>query len=285
MRRTLRLLLLGLGLVGLAGCTTFGTAPTSAPVMAALAQPPRRPTATPAPAPTAPPAPVEPSPTAPPAPTAIPVLPPLDATAQLVDLRLAGVPQARSGLLLRREAVGDLIALVTAAQHDGFRLEIRSAYRSYSHQSVTFEKWVDHELVHARQRGHPLTYAEAVTRAATYSAPPGKSEHQTGLTIDLLPIGASDIGFIIPDDLRIWLNANAYKYGWVQSYPIKLSEDVLITQQLTGYTSEPWHWRWQGRAAAQALYENGYLDPASALVPPPLPARCDADHDPCQILP
>ncbi len=269
--------------IGLAGCSTFGTAaPTSAPMIAALAAPPlSRPT----PAPTTPP--TLPAPTAtptPPAPTAVPMLPPLDATAELVDLRLAGVHQARSGLLLRREAVADLSAFVMAAQQDGFRLEIRSAYRSYSQQSATFEKWVDHELTQARQSGRPIQRDEAIRRAAAYSAQPGQSEHQTGLTIDLLPTGAPEIGFLIPDALQAWLNANAYKYGWVQSYPVKLNQGVLITELLTGYTSEPWHWRWQGRTAAQDLYEHGYLDPASFVVPPPLPARCDADHDPCQIV-
>jgi D-alanyl-D-alanine carboxypeptidase len=259
-------------------------------MMAALAMPRANPTALPtAHGPDSPPtarptAAPHPRSAAPPAPTAIPILPPLDASPELVDLRLAGLRQARPGLLLRREAVADLSALLAAARQDGFQLEIRSAYRSYSDQSATFEKWVAYEMSKARERGAPIKRAEAIRRAATYSAPPGLSEHQTGLTVDLLPSGAPEIGFIIPDGMQAWLNTNAYQYGWVQSYPIKLSQGLLITQQLTGYTSEPWHWRWQGRAAAQDLYDRGYLDPASLLVPPALPALCDADHNPCQIL-
>ncbi|KPL91011.1 M15 family metallopeptidase [Herpetosiphon geysericola] len=238
-----------------------------------------KPTRTPLPTPTR-----TPRPTQTPTPTAVPLLPVLAADAELLDLRLAGVRGSRSGQLLRSEAVADLKALIDAARHDGFELEIRSAYRSYAEQANTFEGWVQYELSSAAQAGKPLSRKQAIANAATYSAKPGTSEHQTGLTVDLLPQGAPEIGFRIPDPLKDWLNANAYKYGWVQSYPIKYRDGELITYELMGYTSEPWHWRWQGRASAKALYDQGYLDTDSLLVPPELPRICDGDHDPCTIL-
>lgn len=227
-----------------------------------------------------------PRPTIMPQPTAIPLLPTLDAAPELLDLRLAGVWQARSGQVLRREAIPDLLALLEAARQAGFKLEIRSGYRSYADQRATFEKWVQHELSAAQQWGAPITRATARERAATYSAIPGHSEHQSGLAIDLLPSGAAELGFVVPPDVQVWLAYNAHFYGWVQSYPLKLDADgVVITADLTGYTNEPWHWRWQGRAAAQDLFERGYLDPHTSIVPPPLPLVCDADHDPCALQP
>lgn len=238
-----------------------------------------KPTRTPVPTPT-----LTPRPTNTPTPTAVPLLPTLDPEAELLDLRLAGVRGSRSGQLLRREAVADLKALIDAARRDGFVLEIRSAYRSYAEQASTFEGWVQYELSSAAQTGKPISRKQAIAYAATYSAKPGTSEHQTGLTVDLLPQGAPEIGFRIPDPLKDWLNTNAYKYGWVQSYPIKYRDGELITYELMGYTSEPWHWRWQGRDSAKALYDQGYLDTDSLLVPPELPRICDAEHDPCTIL-
>ncbi|XSG77030.1 M15 family metallopeptidase [Herpetosiphon llansteffanensis] len=238
-----------------------------------------KPTRTPLPTPTN-----TPSPTQTPTPTAVPLIPALDADVELLDLRLAGVRGSRSGQLLRSEAVADLKELIDAARRDGFALEIRSAYRSYAEQANTFEGWVQYELSSAAQAGKPISRKQAIAYAATYSAKPGTSEHQTGLTVDLLPQGAPEIGFRIPDPLKDWLNANAYKYGWVQSYPIKYRDGELITYELMGYTSEPWHWRWQGRASAKFLYDQGYLDTDSLLVPPELPRICDADHDPCTIL-
>lgn len=227
-----------------------------------------------------------PRPTIRPQPTAIPLLPTLDAAPELLDLRLAGVWQARSGQVLRREAIPDLLALLEAARVAGFKLEIRSGYRSYTDQSATFEKWVQHELSAAQTWGAPITRATASKRAATYSAIPGHSEHQSGLAIDLLPSGAAELGFVVPLDVQVWLAYNAHLYGWVQSYPMKLDADGgLITSDLTGYTNEPWHWRWQGRAAALDLFERGYLDPQTKIVPPPLPLVCDAAHDPCALQP
>jgi D-alanyl-D-alanine carboxypeptidase len=195
------------------------------------------------------------------------------------------VAQARPGQRLRPEPVADLIELLEAARAAGFKLEVRSAYRSYIDQEATFEKWVAYELRQARQNGQPISRATAMERASAYSAAPGKSEHQTGLAVDLLPTGAPDIGFIIPADLQVWLASNAHLYGWVQSYPVKTDQaGYSITAQLTGYTSEPWHWRWQGRAAASDLFERGYLDPAGPALPPALPLICDLDHDPCAPL-
>ena len=279
--------LAGCGTTALSAPAVFSSAtlppPTASATTTATALPTATVTQKSTPLPTAT---VTPRPTITPSPTAIPPLPTLDAAPELLDLRLAGVWQARSGQILRREAIPDLLALLAAARQAGFTLEIRSGYRSYAEQSATFEKWVQHELSAAQQWGAPITRATARERTATYSAIPGHSEHQTGLAIDLLPSGAAELGFVVPQDVQVWLAYNAHLYGWVQSYPLKLDADgASITADLTGYTNEPWHWRWQGRAAAQALFERGYLDPQTNIVPPPLPLLCNADHDPCALQP
>ena len=43
------------------------------------------------------------------------------------------------------------------------------------------------------------------------------------------------------DQPGTWLKANAWKYGFVMSYPKGMTS-------LTCYTYEPWHYRYVGRA-------------------------------------
>ncbi|MDD3663185.1 MAG: M15 family metallopeptidase, partial [Candidatus Pacebacteria bacterium] len=81
----------------------------------------------------------------------------------------------------------------------------------------------------------------------------GYSEHQLGTTIDL---SGSSIGYAstltkfggTPEDL--WLNENAHKYGFVQSYPIGKEE-------VTGYMYEPWHYRYLGVEIATKIKKSG----------------------------
>ena len=47
-----------------------------------------------------------------------------------------------------------------------------------------------------------------------------------------------------------WLKENAHKFGFILRYP-KEKEDV------TGYSYEPWHYRFVGREAATEIYEKG----------------------------
>ena len=48
----------------------------------------------------------------------------------------------------------------------------------------------------------------------------------------------------------IWLNNNAYKYGFILRYPESKTEE-------TGYSFEPWHYRYVGTSLAEKLYNNG----------------------------
>jgi len=49
-----------------------------------------------------------------------------------------------------------------------------------------------------------------------------------------------------------WLEQNAWKYGFVLSYP-KGYESV------TGYSYESWHYRYIGRSNAEALKKSGKI--------------------------
>lgn len=118
-----------------------------------------------------------------------------------------------------------------AAVQNGFSLEIMSGFRSYETQRNLYNRYVN-------------TYGKA--EADTFSAEPGKSEHQTGLAFDL---GWVDDGYAYTAEGK-WLADNCYKYGFIIRYP-KGKESI------TGYKYEPWHVRYLGNPLATDVYNSG----------------------------
>lgn len=124
-----------------------------------------------------------------------------------------------------------------AAKAEKITLVAFSTYRSYAYQKALFEKYV------AR---------DGFEKASTYSAQPGKSEHQTGLGFD---IGGADsskyakFSFSSTKEAK-WLAANAHRYGFHLRYP-------LGKESWTGYTYESWHYRYVGATLAAQLKMTG----------------------------
>lgn len=123
--------------------------------------------------------------------------------------------------------------MVDDARKEGLQLYCVSAYRSYSYQSTLYQRYV-------RQDGREL--------ADTYSARPGYSEHQTGLAVDINT--ASRSSHFENTAQYQWLAENSWKYGFILRYP-QDKEDI------TGFTFEPWHYRYVGQELAKAVYESG----------------------------
>ncbi len=139
-------------------------------------------------------------------------------------------------LWLREEALGQLEKLWQAATDDGVTLTIISAYRSYDYQQTLFQSY-------ATSHGGE----EAANR---FSARAGQSEHQLGTTVDFGGT-AFDLKAAYADtDQGNWLANNAYRFGFVMSYPEGKEE-------ITGYIFEPWHYRYIGLEAAQEWYASG----------------------------
>jgi D-alanyl-D-alanine carboxypeptidase len=101
---------------------------------------------------------------------------------------------------------------------------------------------------------------DGAATAETYSAPPGTSEHQTGLAIDVTGADgrcpASECFGLRPE--AAWLAAHAAAYGFVVRYPAG-------KELVTGYRSEPWHLRYVGTELARSLAATGrVLEEAAA---------------------
>ncbi len=131
----------------------------------------------------------------------------------------------------------------------GVELFITSAFRPYAVQAAIFEDHV------AREMAGGLDHGAAVAASATYSARPGHSEHQLGTTADLTyraaDGGLPGFGRFMAHQMRAskpmrWVRANAHRFGIVMTYR---HDRVAATQ----YVWEPWHWRFVGVEAADAM--------------------------------
>ena len=87
---------------------------------------------------------------------------------------------------------------------------------------------------------------EATQKAATIILPPGTSEHNAGLAMDICSL---EQNFEETKEFE-WLCENAADYGFILRYP----EDK---QDITKIIYEPWHWRYVGVEAAQEMKASG----------------------------
>ena len=92
-----------------------------------------------------------------------------------------------------------------------------------------------------------LGNSETGSRAAR----PGHSEHQLGTTIDITSDGLTDVDQSWgATPTGQWIAGNAYKYGFLLSYPADASNSTCSDY-------EPWHLRYVGRAEAAAVINAG----------------------------
>lgn len=137
---------------------------------------------------------------------------------------------------MRDDAATALEEMFAAAAEDGVKLSTVSGYRSYSKQNA----------IHARK-----VKTNGQEQADRLSAPPGASEHQLGLAMDVAQRGSSQLssGFA-GTKAGQWIDANAYRFGFIVRY----QQD---TEAITGYAYEPWHIRYVGLEYAKEIYESG----------------------------
>jgi len=121
---------------------------------------------------------------------------------------------------------------------------VTSGYRTYKLQELLHDRYV-YEEMEARN----ISYDEADKIVCTYSAYAGQSEHQTGLAVDMYNTPSATDAFA-DTEVYQWLRDHAHQYGFILRYP----EDKT---SITGYTFEPWHYRFVGRYHATQMYEQG----------------------------
>lgn len=125
--------------------------------------------------------------------------------------------------------------LCNAAAKDGLPISITSSFRSYSSQVTTYNYWV--------------AVNGSAASADRVSARPGFSEHQTGFAIDIATGGCA-LECFGGTEQYTWMQNNAHKYGFVQRYNSG-------QESITGYSAEPWHYRYVGVQVATDMKNKG----------------------------
>ena len=151
----------------------------------------------------------------------------------LIRSQYVAANRSADGQYMTREATDAFNKLASDALAAGHEIVVTTAYRSYNFQSYLYNSYVEKD-------GQAL--------ADTYSAQPGKSEHQTGLVADVSsPSVDYELTAAYGDTAEgKWLAKNSWKYGFIIRYP-------LGKEDITGYTYEPWHLRYVGQDAAKAI--------------------------------
>jgi D-alanyl-D-alanine carboxypeptidase len=158
---------------------------------------------------------------------------PQDLLAPNVPLRL---PATDPEMQIRSVAAPLLQQMFSEALKQNVHLMLSSGYRSYALQSSVYSGYVN---------------SQGQKSADSSSAKPGHSEHQTGLAIDIEPTSRDcevELCFANTPEGK-WLNANAYKYGFIIRY--QKGQD-----KLSGYEYEPWHVRFVGKELAAQIHTS-----------------------------
>ena len=133
-----------------------------------------------------------------------------------------------NGVRLREDCYESMLLMAKDMEAEGLVLYIKSGFRTNS------------------KRGGPNSL---------WFAWPGHTEHQTGLAFDLRKKGKTypTLGGYKYEQTKefAWLCDNAYRYGFILSYPKDKSD-------ITGFGFEPWHWRFVGIDIATDMREKGF---------------------------
>lgn len=138
----------------------------------------------------------------------------------------------------------DLVALLHDAGDAGYDYWIASGYRSRQRQ----QELIDADVAEFMADG--MSYEEALAKTLEETLPAGHSEHETGLSLDILCSGNTqmDASQAYEPGNR-WLAEHCAEYGFILRYPAD-------RENITGVSYEPWHFRYVGRDAAQFLAEK-----------------------------
>jgi D-alanyl-D-alanine carboxypeptidase len=168
---------------------------------------------------------------------------------------------------LRAGAAAGLHRMLDAMRAEGVEGHVQSAYRAFGTQCWVFASWA-----HQARGG----FCEATEQSAL----PGHSQHQLGTTLDLFTREWAEEGAKRGQGVfrngfgctrgGVWLDENAWHYGFVVSYPIHpddrrdgsrclaRGDRAVPVNPKTGYKNEPWHLRFIGEGAA-ARYHAAWL--------------------------
>ena len=138
-----------------------------------------------------------------------------------------------------------LTEMYSTAKDQGLSIILNSWYRSIAEQRQLYEWRVN------TQRSAGMIEEEVIKTTLQIVAYPGASEHNLGLTVDILDrtYSTPDTAEFANTELGIWLKENCAEFGFILRYPEGKTH-------ITGVQFEPWHFRYVGIETAKFIKEN-----------------------------
>jgi poly-gamma-glutamate capsule biosynthesis protein CapA/YwtB (metallophosphatase superfamily) len=136
-----------------------------------------------------------------------------------------------------KEAGKKFTEMVKDASTEKLDIQISTAFRSYDFQNTLYKQNLKREK----------------SKTSDVVAKPGYSEHQLGVAMDLTSASikyAHTSKTFRETPEYTWMKDNAYKYGFIESYPEG-------KEKITGYIYEPWHYRYVGIENALQIHTSG----------------------------
>lgn len=137
-----------------------------------------------------------------------------------------------------KRVYNDLKQMLNDAKKENLNLLICSSYRSTDKQKKLFND----KVKEYKKKGY--NDEDAYREASYWVLIPGTSEHETGLSVDIVSIDNQ----VLDENQektkeQKWLMENSYKYGFILRYPTNKKD-------ITGVNYEPWHYRYVGKENA-----------------------------------
>ena len=138
---------------------------------------------------------------------------------------------------MRPDAAEALEEMFAACKEEtGITLTSVSGYRSYTRQENIYRRKL-------------RSVKNNIEKAQEYVAPPGASEHQLGLAMDVGQQNKVSLNVSFGETKGgIWMRENCWRFGFILRY----GEEW---ESVTGYKYEPWHFRYVGKELAKEIHE------------------------------
>lgn len=120
--------------------------------------------------------------------------------------------------------VDDLDKMIKSAGQEGITLNLKNGYISKQSQDSLYQNEIN-KL--SSEKG--LSYVRASAEAEKIVPPGGKSEFQTGLTVEFTFANNMPISDILQTSEYKWLNKNCVDYGFVVRYPKSKEPETAMT--------------------------------------------------------
>ena len=147
-----------------------------------------------------------------------------------------GVLRCSGDMKLEERCALALVEMSEAARVDGYKLYLKSAYRSWQTQNTMYYNRLK------KNKGKDDGWVSY----------PGASDHQTGLGCDVVPRSWREKSMnekMAKEPECQWMAEHCQEFGFILRYPEE-------KQDITEINYEPWHMRYVGNPVATYIMEN-----------------------------